>query len=418
MTHVYSLKSGKSYTAPSMFVNPQSLYDITALWKLDEKNSLTNIDGIYFRLADFKKIFKKFGFGNKPLVPDDHLSLRDKIRLMDPCLELLLNGMDEDRKSMLETGLFDNKIPRILRDISFSGLTNLEKSSRIIDEVYPLLHVRPIIEHELNHGNDMVISPCVNLSSKHRLRDKIEVGTRMLQNTRILLETSSLKKYKETRDVMNSVTIGRSVLVDERNFQSLFDLLLCNQPDHVGVKLDGFREDDSVALNIAFKFFRQFYEYAKHKAENKPPPPLHLINVDELGYASYCNAVSNIICPIARSPHIAFPSKKKSTHIRIDKNTSETYYHPIDMNTPQLKLQNPLPCACPECSVYRFAHNISKTHRPAFRRIHWLHVKDGEIKEQRETPVRIDTALRDKFARSMRLQLVAYLPTDPIFAVY
>jgi type I restriction enzyme M protein len=41
-----------------------------------------------------------------------------------------------------------------------------------------------------------------------------------------------------------------------------------------------------------------------------------------------------------------------------------------------------------------------------------------EIKEQRETPVRIDTALRDKFARSMKLQLVAYLSIDPIFAVY
>lgn len=42
-------------------------------------------------------------------------------------------------------------------------------------------------------------------------------------------------------------------------------------------------------------------------------------------------------------------------------------------------------------------------------------MKDGEIQEFRETPARLDIALRDKFARAMRMQLIAYLPTTPVF---
>lgn len=48
-------------------------------------------------------------------------------------------------------------------------------------------------------------------------------------------------------------------------------------------------------------------------------------------------------------------------------------------------------------------------------RKHWLEVKDGEVREFRETPARLDIALRDKFARANRTQLIAYLPVNPVF---
>ena len=43
MTRVHTLKSGKTYTAPSLFVYSQSEYDVKALWQMDGKNKLTNI---------------------------------------------------------------------------------------------------------------------------------------------------------------------------------------------------------------------------------------------------------------------------------------------------------------------------------------------------------------------------------------
>ena len=44
--------------------------------------------------------------------------------------------------------------------------------------------------------------------------------------------------------------------------------------------------------------------------------------------------------------------------------------------------------------------------------------KNEEIRQLREAPQRIDFAVRDKLAQSLRTQLVAYLPEEPIFTVY
>ncbi len=417
MTVVHTLKSGKTFTVPSIFVMPQSPHDATALWRVDGRKGLTHIDGLYFKLVNFKSVFSRLGFSSKPLFEETESTLRDKIRLIDPSLKHLLTGMEEDKQSMLSTGLFDNRLGKIIRDITNSGLSVNDKISKFISEVYLRISVRPIIEYQLKHGVDIIISPCINLSSRYRLHDRIAIATTMLQNTRILLDTSSLKKYKETRDLMNVVSISRSVLVDERNFHSIFDLLLCNNPDHVGIEIEGVTESDTVAYEIAFRFFRQFHEYAKIKTGNKPPP-IHFINVNELGYASFCSGICNIVSPIARSPSFAFGRKRNSTKLSKAIDTSETYYHPIDMNTPHLKTLNPLPCACTECVMYVNATGIPRIHRPLFRRTHWLHVKDGEIRELRETPARLDIALKDKFARSMRTQLIAYLPASPLFTIY
>ncbi|MGI0028052.1 MAG: hypothetical protein ACREAD_09475 [Nitrosopumilaceae archaeon] len=191
---------------------------------------------------------------------------------------------------------------------------------------------------------------------------------------------------------------------------------MCNTPDHVGIKIDRIQESDTVAQITLFKFFREFNEYAKHKTGKAPP--MHFINVNELGYVGYCSAVSNIVCPIGHSPSYPFKRKKgggssSATPVEID--TSMRYYHPINMDYPKFSLQNPFPCACTECDKQQMAKNVPNKQRPLHNRKHWLEVKDGEIKEFRETPARLDIALRDKFARANRTQLIAYLPINPVF---
>ena len=60
----------------------------------------------------------------------------------------------------------------------------------------------------------------------------------------------------------------------------------------------------------------------------------------------------------------------------------------------------------------------TRAKKQLFRRIHWLNIKNEEIRQLREPPARLDIALRDKFANSMRTQMVAYIPASPIFTVY
>jgi len=416
MTKVYSLKSGKTYTVPSLFVNPQTNDDVKALWAIDERNKLTNIDGIYIALPDYKQLSTKLGFSTKPFFNENRITIRDKIFLVDPSLDKLLTGMEDVKQKMFATRKFGMRIEKIMKEIRLSDLTTSEKSLKIMDEVYPRLQVKPLIDLQVKANVDMIISPCINISSKTKLVDRFNFAEQMLLNTKILLETSSLKKYKETKDLMNVLTLSKSIISDERNFHRIFDLLLCNKPDHVGIKIDRIQESDTVAQITLFKFFREFHEYAKHRTGNKSPP-MHFINVNELGYVSYCSAVNNIVCPIGHSPSYPFKRKKGGgiSETPIDRDTSMRYYHPINMDYPKFSLQNPFPCACSECKKRQRADNVPYKERPLHNRKHWLEVKDSEIKEFRETPARLDIALRDKFARANRTQLIAYLPTDPVF---
>ena len=414
---VHSLKSGKTYTSPSLFVNPQTDIDVKALWAIDEQNKLTNIDGVYVSLSDYKQISPKLGFGTKPLFPENRMTVRDKIFLLDPSLDKLLTGMEDVKRKMFATGKFDKQIQKTIKEIKLSDLTPTEKSLKIMEEIYPRLQVRPLLEMQVKASADMIIAPCIPISSKNKLVERFSFAEQMLLNTRILLETSSLKKYKETKDLMNVLTLSKSIISNERNFHRIFDLLLCNNPDHVGIKIDRIQESDTPAQITLFKFFREFYQYAQHKTGNKAPP-MHFINVNELGYASYCSAVSNIVCPVGHSPYFPFRRAKGSgsgisTTPPVD--TSMTYYHPINMDYPKFNEQNPFPCACTECEKRESAFKVPYKERSLHNRKHWLEVKDGEILEFRETPARLDFALRDKFARANRTQLIAYLPTEPTF---
>lgn len=413
---VYSLKSGKSYTSPSLFVHPQTRDDVSALWTMDEKNKTTNIDGVYVSLPDLKYIGSKLGFDTQPLFNETKKTVRDKILLIDPNLDKLLGGMEDVKQKMFATGRFDKRIQKLLKEIKLADLTSTEKSLRIMDEIYPLLQVKPLMDLQVDANVDVIIAPCIPISSKTKLLDRFNFATQMLKNARILLDTSSLKRFKDTKDLMNVLTLSKSIITDERNFHSLFELLLCNDPDFVGIKIDRIQESDSPSQITLFKFFREFHEYAKIKTGNDAPP-MHLLNVNELGYVGYCNAVSNIVCPIGHSPSYPFMRKKGggATTTHIERDTAMKYYHPIDMDYPRFNLQNPFPCACSICEPPNTADNVPYKERPLHNRKHWLEVKDDEIRQLRETPVRLDIALRDKLARANRTQLLAYLPINPTF---
>lgn len=412
MMKVYTLKNGETFTSPSLFVNPQVPVDAKALSEASNRD-LTNIDGIVFDIYDHHEVSEGLGFKTEELIPSNRFDTRRKIRFIDPSLHHLLSGSEEQKEKMFATGLFDRRVVDAMKKMAKMDIPPKEKPKRIIDEVYPYLSVKPSIEYEIKNDASAIISPVVNLSSKKYLSTQIAKATRMLMDSKTLLETS-FKSYLETRDLVNVITLNYK-LAEHHNYASLFRLALCNRPDQVGWKFLGIRESDSDAVRNMFTFLRDFATYSMDMLDRTEPIPIHLFNVDELGYVGYCNAVCNIVSPIATTPYYAFPSKD-TENVEID--TTPTYYHPIDMNQPKLHSLDKLPCACFECIRFRKVSRIPKAYKPLFRRKHWLYVKDNEVKQFRETHVRLDVALRDKFANSMRTQLAAYIPANPMFVIY
>jgi len=409
---VYTLKNGQTFTTPSLFVNPQHRLDAKSLAHTTSK-SLSNIDGLVIDIMDYGEVADDLGFNSAPIVMTSQADLRDKVRFIDPSLHKLLNGSSEEKSQMLATKLFDEQITKSVRKLANPDLPNKEKPQIIINEIYPYLTVKPLIDFEVRHDASAIISPCVNISSKTYFRQQLSKATQMLVDSRILLESTDLKKYLETRDLINSLAINYK-LIQPQNYSSLFKLAICNNPDQVAFKFLGIRESDSVSVPEVFAFLRNFAVYSMEMQERKEPIPIHLLNVDELGYAGYTNAVCNISCPLATSPYYSYPSKDRD-----EVDTSPTYYHPIDMNSPKAHSIDILPCECIECRFYnQRMSNVGSKNLALFRRNHWLYVKDGEISQFRQSRARLDIELRDKFARSMRTQLAAYLPENPLFTIY
>lgn len=409
---VYTLKNGETFTSPSLFVNPQVPLDAQALSEASSLD-LQSLDGILFDIYEHREVSERLGFKTEELFPSNRFDARRKIRFIDPALHHLLSGADEQKEKMAATGLFDKRAIDAIKSIGEMNIPLKEKPKQIIDKVYPYLSVKPPIEYQIRNDASVIISPVVNLSSKRFLNAQIGKATQMLMDTKTLLETS-FKSYYETRDLVNVITLNYK-LAEYHNYASLFRLALCNRPDQVGWKFLGIREADSDTVRNMFTFLRDFATYSMDVLDRTEPLPVHLFNVDELGYAGYCNAVCNIVSPIATTPYYAFPSKDME---RMEIDTSPTYYHPIDMNQPKLHSLDVLPCSCFECIKFRRVSKIPKSYMPLFRRKHWLYVKDNEIKQFRVTPARLDIALRDKFANSMRTQLAAYIPANPMFTIY
>jgi hypothetical protein len=410
---VFPLKNGETFTGPSLFLNPQHPLDARAILTATTRApGLPNIDGIVIDIVDYRDVSDNLGLDQGLLAEPSRTDARNKIRLIDPALHHLLSGTSEKKEAMLAMKLFDKRIQEPIKKLA--EVPKKERTRKIIDEVYPYLIVKPLIEFEMRKGASAIIAPSVNISSGKHFTRQVAQANKMLTDTRTLLETSSLKSYGETRDLINVLTIAARLL-EPQNFATLFRLALCNKPDQVGFRFLGIKESDTVTVRKMFTFLRTFAVQSMDDLDRREPIPIHLFNVDELGYAGYCSAVCNIVSPVATSPYYHYPSKDDGED---DIDTSPTFYNPIEMNQPKAHSVSRLPCTCRWCSSYVYMASVPKKFLPMFRRLHWLDCKDEEIRQFRETPARIDIALRDKFAQSMRTQLAAYIPEEPIFAVY
>ncbi|MGP8124956.1 MAG: hypothetical protein ACLQEQ_03690 [Nitrososphaerales archaeon] len=412
---VYILKNGETFTAPSMFFNLQHPLDAKAFVKATGRGQgLPNIDGYVTDLVDHKRISEELGLNDTQLIEPSRSDARNKIKWLDPNLHRLLSGTDDEKEAMLRTGLFDARIKRPIRELS-KIKNNKERGRKVIDEVYPHLTSRPLIEFELKHNTSGIIAPSVGITSNRYLIRQVHQNTKMLMDTRTLLDTS-LRGYRDTRDLINVISISTHLL-DPANWVTLFRMAVCNNPDQVGFRFMGYKEIDVEKIKGMFKFVRAFATYSMDVLDRTEPIPIHLFNVDELGYAGYCNAVCNIVSPVATSPYYHFVSKDDEGDNEVD--NRPTLYHPQTMRQPKMETLELLPCPCRWCKDYRNRlSNIPKKDRPLFRRLHWEDCKDEEIRQFREAKQRLDFALRDKLAQSDRTSLIPFISEEPMFTIY
>ena len=105
MKRVHAMKSGDTFTYPSLFVNVQRSVDAKAM-HIASNRGLSNIDGIVIDQLHYADIANDLGFNQQSLVPLNKSDMRLKLRLVDPTLHYLLVGNDEQKIQMLRDQIF------------------------------------------------------------------------------------------------------------------------------------------------------------------------------------------------------------------------------------------------------------------------------------------------------------------------
>ena len=401
------LNSGKEFNFPSMFVElkyaseGRILRELVVRYSKNLANgSIDQIEGIMISIKKWEEISKFIFLGyisNEPTY-----KLTDRILLMDPSLHLLFTGTESDKISLLDAINASKEIRKTVNNISAIS-SQKEKTNQKISRLYPLLDsrlIRDILEYQIMNGTDILISPSTPVTSLRRIDEQIEKTKEMNRVSKILLDTV-FSGVQEEKDLMHLLSLRLSVLKPDY-IDLLKEALLINNPDHIGIRVMSLYENNPSQI---WAFLRFIEELSKTKI------PIHIFNVREFGYIALCYGANTITTPIAADPYFIRGLSDEAPPRR------GAYYHPIDMtnDTYELLLEKTrsnnykFPCHCEICKRFEKIIKIDKDNWNEFRRIHFLLVKNMEMKELRETQTPLKISLKDKIARAQQTVWLPYL---------
>ncbi len=407
------LKTGKSIVFPALFVNPQHSTEARLLREANERYpirtglGIKHIDGVVVSLKDWADV--KAGLLLSQRVIDENLPrrgypLRDRVLIIDPSLFVLFQGTRTDKERLFETELFPDKLRGAISQVSI-GQKPIDKIDRAMEIVYPQLDSRLILNllrFQIQNGTDVIVCPSVPLTSQRRFEKQLEKAREMQSTSRILLDTV-LREESKRIDVMNLLTLNLSVIGVERS-EEIIHALLADHPDQVGIRLMNLDATNTSQVSRFLEFLSELRGYAKSV-------PIHLLNLNEFGYVTFCYGANTATSPIATNPYFQ-RGEEFDQPPRLG-----SYYHPIDMSydtyevllAKTRKFEYVLPCHCEICSSFENIPRVPNPDWNSFRRIHFLLVKSMEVKEIRDNDSSLKHALRDKFGRSRQTVWVPYL---------
>lgn len=425
------LKCGKTFSAQSLFINPQTKKEGQILATCINRypvnknhDGLNQIEGIIASIKDWSKISPFYRRGLRSYIKEDKYRLFDRIRLIDPSLYIPFQGMKSHKEAFCKEVEWLPELWSIVNRISSIRSQKLKIES-YMREIYPLLDsvaIKGFFEFQIRNNADILISPSVPITSPLWIADQVEKMSEMNRESRILLDTT-LTRYKDIRDLMNLMSINISSL-RETYYEDIKKALLRNRPDIIGIRIMNMDDEKIPEIETFLKFLKelktcnkynyldeQYKEEIDEEEKEIPRIPIFVFNVREFGYVTFCHGADVISMPIAKSPYIT----RMKGGVRPPSRGS--YYHPIDMidyryeelRTITRPKNYRFPCHCEICENFTSLVKVDKPYWNEFRKVHFLLIKNMEIKEFRETKVPLKTALADKFGRSKKTAYVSFL---------
>lgn len=428
-TKVVKLKNGKQFSIPGIFLTPESALDGKVLREINAQFpetraglGLEQIEGFTVYAMNWDRVVE--GLKPKPTLEafyaDNSISRRpieDRPFIILPELDFALRGSQADRTKMHEIGLINDKQMRVIEQIAQeSKLTHNERLDRTVDEVYPLLDTTTLVQSmkfQLDRRASILSIPSVSVTSVRKFDAQTEKAREMMRNSHTILRDVFTGYYGKI-DVMNVLTLGASVLKPE-NFPSIFSLLIGFSPDHIGLRIVGLdKANDSQVSNV----FNAISELWNMMEANEIHIPVHVFNMDHLGYIGWSYGMSILSMPISTDPYF-FGRRSDETPPRegvfynIEDMTYDTHEELLRKTRPNYEL----PCYCGICQKYKTIPKAKLEMKwNEFRRKSEVLCRNIELKELREAPARIDEVVKQKFLRSKKLGWTQFIPDKPVIA--
>jgi hypothetical protein len=435
MATEYKTKSGKKFDAPSLFVNPQTEIDAAILRATIQSlpSQTAYINGIVVGLKDWRAVRRGLNADQAALF--ETLGINDRVKIVDNSLHILFQGASQDKESLMNVEIDGKRIGDfqliaggqrvrdvVLRIKSLDPSQRKEKIEHYIKELYPYMDllIQPLMKFSIEEGSDFVVVPSVPLSiSTGLLELQIEKARSMNKAGKVFANTL-FGKSMEKRDLMFMITLSPTIVKPEYFDQIASTIIIEEEgketvyPDQIGIRIMHLDKNNTDSIQSLLEFITHLATMLKAR---KKQIPIHLFNVREFGYVTFCYGATTMTTPMAKSPYMQIYNSNKAKPDMMGR-----YYHPIDMEDytyeKSLALSRHanyrLPCHCVVCdSAQNFL--AVKDDWNSFRRRHFLLVKHMEIAEIKNAPaITLYRHLQQRFSRSKQTLWLAFLDKQTI----
>lgn len=416
------LKTGKSFRAPSIFLNPETEPEGKIIQQTNANYpntqggvGLENIDGIVVYAKDWKNVSDGLRLDQTSFVKGR--ALQDRIFLLIPELDHLLRGNETERKRMHDTGLFDSGLVDLVnRIVGIDPNSHNERNDAIINEVYPLIETRTIaglLRYQLDNKASMLVMPSVPITSSRQADRQFEKAQEMIREGNTILE-NVFTAFHNKIDTMNLLTLNASLIKPE-NYNKISTVLLEHSPSQIGIRITNLSaSNDNQIINV----FNAIGELHNTIRDTGKKIPIHLMNMDHMSYFAWTYGASALTMPIVRDPTF-FGRRGSEQPVKPTKgvyyNTEDRTFDTYDVLYTKTRPANyKLPCYCEICQRYGTIPKVPDHYWNEFRRIHTILVRSIELKMLREAPAPMNVSLREMFLRSKKMGWTQFLPERPI----
>lgn len=412
MDNRISTKSGKSSGSPALFPNPQTGPEGEYVRKLLTRYETESLEGVVVNLEDWDTVSDRLRIRQTSLGGNGNSKpIEDRLLLINPDFSPLFGY---SRRATAEKFAEFDFLPSEARetvDEIFSADGDQEKREIRRDELHPAIDniklIQDVMEFQIDKGADVVAPPSIPITTKGDFDDRLELIKDIYQTSQGILDGRLLSSEP---DLMHVLSVNPSVMETPENddnsrkrWERAVDAVTEYNPDWIGIHIPQMNMDD--------RNQNQNLLNAINNINERTNANLILLNVREFGIVSFVYGMDIISPPIASFPYPRWSSGAPATD-------QGKYYHPEDLedySKEELREETRnenyrFPCYCEVCEEHERIPEVDDDEWNEFRRIHYLLIKDSEIKQLRENNKSPVEALRDKLGNSARTNLVAYLP--------